>query len=69
MVESSNGVYSFKDSYEEELKKRDFKTKLGNLMYEYAVTSKLVLEYQKQLSAVNEKIDAVIKEISENENS
>lgn len=58
-----------KDAYEQERKKRDYKTRLGNLMYEYAITSNLVLEYRKQLSAVNDKIDAVIKEISEYENS
>lgn len=58
-----------KDAYEQARKKRDYKTKLGNLMYEYAITSKLVFEYIKQLSAVNEKIDAVIKEVSEYENS
>lgn len=58
-----------KDAYEQERKKRDYKTRLGNLMYEYAITSNLVLEYQKQLSAVNDKIDALIKEISEYENS
>lgn len=54
-----------KDSYEQERKKRDYKAKLGNLMYEYALVCNMVSYYQKQLSAVNKKIDAVVKEISD----
>lgn len=54
-----------KDSYEQERKKRDYKAKLGNLMYEYALVHNMVFYYEKQLSVVNEKIDSVIKEISD----
>lgn len=57
-----------KDAYAEECKKRDYKTKLGNLMYEYAIVAKSVLEYQKQLTSVDEKIKNLVEEIS-HENS
>lgn len=54
-----------KDAYEQERKKRDYKAKLGNLMYEYALVCGMVSYYQKRLSVVNEKIDSVVKEISD----
>lgn len=53
-----------KDAYEEERKKRDYKTKMGNLMYEYATVSQAIFEYQKQLVSINEKIKSLVEEFS-----
>lgn len=57
-----------KDAYENEYKNRQFKDKLGGLMYRYATVLGMVKTYQAELDKINEEIKTTIDEVS-NENS
>lgn len=57
-----------KDAYAEEVKKRDYKTKFGNLLYEYAIVSQSYELYRQQLVAIDEKIKKLVDEVA-HENS
>lgn len=57
-----------KDSYENEYKKRQFKDKLGGLMYRYATVLGMIKTYQAELDKINEEIKTTIDEVS-NEDS
>lgn len=53
-----------KDAYETEYKKRQFKDKLGGLMYRCAIINGMIKTYQDELVMINEEINAVLKEVS-----
>lgn len=57
-----------KDSYENEYKKRQFKDKLGGLMYRYATVLGMLKTYQAELDKINEEIKTTVDEVS-NEDS
>ena len=57
-----------KDAYENEYKKRQFKDKLGGLMYRYATIVGMLKTYQTELDKINEEIKTTVDEVS-NENS
>lgn len=57
-----------KDAYENEYKKRQFKDKLGGLMYRYAIVLGIIKTYQAELDKINEEIKTTIDEVS-NEDS
>lgn len=57
-----------KDAYENEYKKRQFKDKLGGLMYRYATVLGMLKTYQAELDKINEEIKTIVDEVS-NEDS
>lgn len=57
-----------KDAYENEYKKRQFKDKLGGLMYRYATVLGMLKAYQAELDKINEEIKTTVDEVS-NEDS
>ncbi len=57
-----------KDAYENEFKKRQFKDKLGGLMYRYATVLGMIKTYQAELDKINEDIKTTVDEVS-NEDS
>ncbi len=57
-----------KDAYENEYKKRQFKDKLGGLMYRYATVLGMLKTYQAEIDNINKEIESTIDEVS-NEDS
>ena len=51
-----------KDVYADELKKRKFERVSGALCFRAVMLKKLVLQYQKELNEVNEKINEACEE-------